>query len=43
MNTLACITHIQDVGKVTKIRPLPHMHVVKDLVPDLDHFFKQYR
>jgi len=26
-----------------KIYPLPHMFVVKDLVPDLTHFYKQYK
>lgn len=33
-NTLACIKKIDsDLNKVTKIYPLPHMYVVKDLVP----------
>lgn len=27
----------------TKIYPLPHTYVVKDLVPDLTHFYKQYK
>ncbi|KAH9177648.1 succinate dehydrogenase and fumarate r [Lactarius sanguifluus] len=27
----------------TKIYPLPHMYVVKDLVPDLTLFYKQYK
>ena len=27
----------------TKIYPLPHMYVIKDLVPDLDNFYEQYR
>lgn len=26
-----------------KIYPLPHTYVVKDLVPDLTHFYKQYK
>jgi succinate dehydrogenase (ubiquinone) iron-sulfur subunit len=43
-NTLACLSRIdRDVTKVTKIYPLPHMYVVKDLVPDLTHFYKQYK
>ncbi|XP_030363523.1 succinate dehydrogenase [ubiquinone] iron-sulfur subunit, mitochondrial isoform X2 [Strigops habroptila] len=34
-NTLACIKKIDpDLNKITKIYPLPHMYVVKDLVPD---------
>ena len=34
-NTLACISRIEDknLNKATKIYPLPHMFVVKDLVP----------
>merc|ERR1712013_604249 len=29
--------------KATKIYPLPHMYVVKDLVPDMNNFYQQYR
>src|ERR1700738_3263185 len=35
-NTLACTKYISDVKGDTKISPLPHMPVVKDLVPDLN-------
>jgi len=42
-NTLACICNIDtDLSKTTKIYPLPHMYVVKDLVPDMNLFYKQY-
>lgn len=42
-NTLACICSIDTVkGKDVAIYPLPHMEVVKDLVPDLTHFYAQY-
>ncbi|HIF09768.1 MAG TPA: succinate dehydrogenase iron-sulfur subunit, partial [Sneathiellales bacterium] len=42
-NTLACTKSIQDIrGKTIKISPLPHMPVIKDLVPDLTQFFAQY-
>ena len=42
-NTLACICAIDSVAKGdVKIYPLPHMPVVKDLVPDLTHFYAQY-
>ncbi|KAL8387778.1 hypothetical protein RB595_009679 [Gaeumannomyces hyphopodioides] len=43
-NTLACLCRIptEDSAEV-KIYPLPHTYVVKDLVPDLTHFYKQYR
>lgn len=40
-NTLACTKAIADVDKAA-IYPLPHMPVVKDLVPDLTHFYAQY-
>ena len=42
INTLACIKPIEDVKGSIKIFPLPHLPVVKDLVPDLTQFFKQY-
>ncbi|HYQ92418.1 MAG TPA: succinate dehydrogenase iron-sulfur subunit [Candidatus Competibacteraceae bacterium] len=41
-NTLACIKAIEDIQGDVKIYPLPHMPVIKDLVPDLTHFFAQY-
>jgi hypothetical protein len=43
VNTLACLTKIEATDKATKIYPLPHMYVVKDLVPDMNHFYEQYR
>lgn len=44
-NTLACISKIEgaDLNKPVKIYPLPHMYVVKDLVPDMTHFYNQYK
>lgn len=43
-NTLACISKIdKDSSKPIKIYPLPHMFVVKDLVPDMNNFYEQYR
>ena len=41
-NTLACIKPIADVKGEVNIYPLPHMQVVKDLVPDMTHFYAQY-
>ncbi len=41
-NTLACIKAIDDIKTDVKIYPLPHMSVVKDLVPDLNNFYVQY-
>ena len=41
-NTLACTQAIEDVRGEIRITPLPHMEVVKDLVPDFKHFYAQY-
>ena len=40
-NTLACTTHLSDIKGDVKIYPLPHMPVVKDLVPDLNQVYAQ--
>ncbi|ODQ65456.1 succinate dehydrogenase and fumarate r [Nadsonia fulvescens var. elongata DSM 6958] len=43
-NTLACLCRIDtNINKDLKIYPLPHMFVVRDLVPDLTQFYKQYK
>ena len=41
-NTLACTKGIDEVKGEVKVYPLPHMEVVKDLVPDLTNFYAQY-
>ncbi|MDZ7713391.1 MAG: succinate dehydrogenase iron-sulfur subunit [Rhodovibrio sp.] len=41
-NTLACTTFIEETDGDVKVYPLPHMHVVKDLVPDLNQAYAQY-
>ena len=41
-NTLACTKSCSDVKGEVRIYPLPHMPVVKDLVPDLTQFYAQY-
>jgi succinate dehydrogenase / fumarate reductase iron-sulfur subunit len=41
-NTLACTKSIGDIKGDVKIYPLPHMAVVKDLVPDLKVAYAQY-
>ena len=41
-NTLACTKYISDVKGPIKVYPLPHMPVIKDLVPDLKGIYKQY-
>ena len=40
-NTLACTQAIGDIRGEVKIYPLPHLHVVKDLVPDLNQAYAQ--
>merc|ERR1719297_327881 len=48
-NTLACLCYIErkddtrQSAKATKIYPLPHMFVLKDLVPDMGNFYEAYR
>jgi succinate dehydrogenase / fumarate reductase, iron-sulfur subunit len=42
-NTLACTKAIEDVDGEVKIYPLPHMPVIKDLVPDLEQAYAQLR
>jgi succinate dehydrogenase / fumarate reductase iron-sulfur subunit len=41
-NTLACIKPIKDIQGDITIYPLPHLPVVKDLVPDLSQAYAQY-
>ncbi|KAF7188168.1 Succinate dehydrogenase [ubiquinone] iron-sulfur subunit, mitochondrial [Pseudocercospora fuligena] len=44
VNTLACLCRIPtETKKESRIYPLPHTYVVKDLVPDMTQFYKQYR
>lgn len=44
-NNLACISKIdnENLDTAIKIHPLPHMYVIKDLVPDMNNFYKQYQ
>ena len=41
-NTLACTKYTNEVKGTINIYPLPHMPVIKDLVPDLKHAYEQY-
>jgi succinate dehydrogenase (ubiquinone) iron-sulfur subunit len=47
VNTLACLSYIDQkdatLSKASKVYPLPHMYVIKDLVPDMGNFYEQYR
>jgi len=42
-NTLACLKPLNQNKKFITIYPLPHMYVIKDLVPDLTNFYAQYK
>ncbi len=42
INTLACIYGLDEIKGDVKIYPLPHMPVIKDLIPDLTHFYAQH-
>jgi succinate dehydrogenase / fumarate reductase iron-sulfur subunit len=41
-NTLACTKPIAEIKGPVRVSPLPHLPVVKDIVPDLSHFYAQY-
>ena len=41
-NGLACLTAVPKGDEPVKVYPLPHMYVIKDLVPDMTNFYKQY-
>jgi succinate dehydrogenase (ubiquinone) iron-sulfur subunit len=45
VNTLACLSKVEKTatGEGTKIAPLPHMFVVRDLVVDMANFYAQYK
>ncbi len=42
-NTLACLKPTDSIAGVAKIYPLPHMAVIRDLVPDLTAAYAQLR
>ena len=42
INTLACIYGLDEIKGDVRIYPLPHMAVIKDLIPDLTHFYAQH-
>ncbi|ABI62975.2 succinate dehydrogenase iron-sulfur subunit [Granulibacter bethesdensis] len=42
-NTLACLKPIEDVKGACNVNPLPHMAVVRDLIPDLTQAYAQLR
>ncbi len=42
-NGLACITPLTDLKEPVEIRPMPRLPVIRDLIVDMDQFYKQYR
>jgi succinate dehydrogenase / fumarate reductase iron-sulfur subunit len=42
-NRLACKTQLSEMGRVVKVEPLVGYPVIKDLVVDMDLFWRQYR
>lgn len=42
-NGLACVQGIDEISGPVKVYPLPHMAVIKDLVPDMTNFYAQHR
>ena len=41
-NGLACITKLSDLKEPVKLRPLPGLPIIRDLIVDMTQFFKQY-
>jgi len=42
-NALACITPLSELKTPIEVRPLPGVPVIRDLVVDLEPFYRQYR
>ncbi len=42
-NGLACITPLTSLKEPVEIRPMPRLPVIRDLIVDMDQFYKQYR
>ena len=42
MNGMACLTKLVEGNKI-KVYPLPHIYVVKDLVPNMARFYAQHK
>jgi succinate dehydrogenase / fumarate reductase iron-sulfur subunit len=41
-NGLACTTNLKELTEPIKLRPLPGLPVIRDLIVDMTQFFKQY-
>ncbi|XP_012056878.1 PREDICTED: succinate dehydrogenase [ubiquinone] iron-sulfur subunit-like [Atta cephalotes] len=42
VNTLACVTKVKESPKPLVIYPLPHTYVIRDLIPDMEQFLRQF-
>jgi len=42
-NGLACITSLDTLKQPVEVNPLPGLPVIRDLIIDMDQFYKQYR
>ncbi|MBK9131013.1 MAG: succinate dehydrogenase iron-sulfur subunit [Gammaproteobacteria bacterium] len=42
-NGLACITPLRGLKQPIEIRPLPGLPVIRDLIVDMEQFYRQYR
>lgn len=42
-NSLACLFPLISSTKFITVYPLPHMYVIKDLIPDLSNFYSQHK
>lgn len=43
VNRLACVTRLSELSDPIELRPLPGLPVIRDLIIDMDQFYKQYR
>ncbi len=43
INRLACVTKVVDLGERIELRPLPGLPVIRDLIIDMEQFYKQYK
>ncbi len=43
VNGLACITSLESLKQPVEIKPLPGLPVIRDLIIDMEQFYKQYR
>jgi succinate dehydrogenase / fumarate reductase iron-sulfur subunit len=42
-NLLACVTPLSELSQPIEVRPMPGLPVIRDLILDMEQFYKQYR